>query len=156
MDAPFRTRPATPADVPALAELERICFGDPWSARSLLEAIQSETSRAYVAEVSGEIAGYVLARISGPEGEILDLAVRPENRRKGMARSLLGAVRTALEYAGVREVYLEVRESNAAALALYRAEGYRPSGYRAHYYRNPPEDAVVLRAALPHRGNSIP
>ena len=151
MDAPYQIRPATLADVPALLVLERACFSDPWSAHSVKEAIQSETSRAFLAEHRTEVVGYVLARISGREGEILDLAVLPRARRRGIARSLLATASDALRAAGVEEVYLEVRESNGPAIALYQAEGYRPMGMRPHYYRNPPEDALVLRAALPLR-----
>ncbi|MGQ0703229.1 MAG: ribosomal protein S18-alanine N-acetyltransferase [Gemmatimonadales bacterium] len=153
MDASFRIRPATVADVAALVLVEQACFSDPWSARSLQDAIQSETSRAFVAETATGIVGYVLARTSGKEGEILDLAVLPRSRRRGIARRLLAAVTEALRGAGVDEVYLEVRQSNRAAIALYRTQGYRPVGMRARYYRNPPEDALVLRAALLPRGN---
>lgn len=153
MDAPFRIRPAAIADVPSLVIVERACFSDPWSARSLEEVIHSETSRAFVAETESGVVGYVLARTSAKEGEILDLAVLPRSRRRGIARCLLAAVSEALREAGVDEVYLEVRESNRAAIALYEAEGYRPVGMRTRYYRNPPEDALVLRAALLPRGN---
>ena len=156
MDASFRIRPTTLADLPALVAVEQACFSDPWSARSLQQAIQSETSRSFVAENAGGVVGYVLARISGPEGEILDLAVVPSVRRRGVGRSLLNVAKDALHGAGVVEVYLEVRESNQAAIALYQAEGYRPTGMRRHYYRNPLEDALVLRAALEPRGNSDP
>jgi len=151
MGALYQIRPATLADVPVLLVLERECFSDPWSAQSIGDAIQSGTSRAFVAEHRTDVVGYILARISGREGEILDLAVLPRARRQGIARDLLGTVSEALREAGVQEVYLEVRESNQPAIALYQAEGYRPMGMRPHYYRNPPEDAVVLGAALPPR-----
>ncbi|HLG05101.1 MAG TPA: ribosomal protein S18-alanine N-acetyltransferase [Gemmatimonadales bacterium] len=154
MDAPYQIRRAGVADVPAIVDVERACFNDPWSARSIQEAIQSETSRAFVAEKIAGLVGYVLARISGREGEILDLAVRPGARRQGIARRLLGAAMDSLRDSGVEEVYLEVRESNRAAIALYRAEGYRPAGMRTDYYRNPPEAALVLRVAISPRGFS--
>jgi ribosomal-protein-alanine N-acetyltransferase len=148
MDAPYRIRSAQLADVPGLVEVERACFADPWSARALGEAVQSETSLAFLAECGGSIQGFVLARRSGPEAEILDLAVLPNARRQGIARELLRAVRSAVLDAGVSEIYLEVRESNRAAISLYEREGYRPVGVRHRYYRNPPENALVLRVAL--------
>ena len=148
MDARYRIRPASLADVPSLAELERVCFSDPWTAAGIRETIQYETARAFVAEDQDRIVGYVMARISGEEGEILDLAVRPELRRRGIGRRLLLSVWNALGSEGVRELYLEVRESNRAAIELYRGHGFRPVGLRPHYYRNPAEDAIVLRAAL--------
>jgi ribosomal-protein-alanine N-acetyltransferase len=154
MDALFQIRPASLADVAALAALEQACFSDPWSAVGIRETIQYETARSFVAQESGRIVGYVMARISGQEGEILDLAVLPEKRRQGIGRSLLAAVRQALQCGGVREMYLEVRESNLPAIELYRAQGFRPVGLRPRYYRNPPEDAMVLRAAIASCGNS--
>lgn len=143
---PIRT--ATQSDVAALVAIERACFGDPWTRAGLLETVQYETSRAFVAEFGGQVIGYVMARISGEEGEILNLAVLPEYRRRGIARCLLEEAIDAVTAAGVREAYLEVRESNAEALALYQAFGFRTVGLRPDYYRNPLEDALVLRAPL--------
>ena len=148
MDARYQIRPASLADVAALAELERLCFSDPWTAAGIRETIQYETARAFVAQDDDRIIGYVMARISGEEGEILDLAVLPGLRRRGIGRRLLGTVWTALSSEGVRELFLEVRESNRAAIELYRGNGFRPVGLRPRYYRNPAEDALVLRAAL--------
>ncbi len=148
MDERFRIRPATLADVPAIAGIERACFSDPWSPEGISETIQYETARAFVAQKSNREVGYVVARISGEEGEILNLAVLPTDRRKGIGRRLLDTVLEALAQSGTREVYLEVRESNAAAIDLYTRAGFRPVGQRPDYYRNPPEHALVLRAAL--------
>ena len=154
MDSPWQIRPASLGDVAALAALEQVCFSDPWSAAGIRETIQYETARAFVAQESGRIVGYVMARISGQEGEILDLAVPPDQRRRGIASSLLRAVVEALQSGGVREMYLEVRESNHPAIQLYRSQGFRPVGLRPRYYRNPPEDALVLRAMIGPCGNS--
>ena len=154
MEVSCRIRPASLADVPALAALEQACFSDPWTAAGIRETIQYETARTFVAQDSGRILGYVMARISGEEGEILDLAVRPETRRHGIGRALLAAVREALQKGGVREMYLEVRESNHPAIELYRGDGFRPVGVRPGYYRNPPEDALVLRAVIGPCGDS--
>jgi ribosomal-protein-alanine acetyltransferase len=148
MDATYRIRPATVADVPAIAAIERACFSDPWTAAGIAETVQFGTARALVAVDSGRVAGYVMARISGEEAEILNLAVLPDDRRRGLARQLLAAGLAALVESGVAEVYLEVRESNAGAIALYQRFGFRPAGLRSDYYRNPREDALVLRAAL--------
>ncbi len=154
MDASCRIRPGSLADVAALAELERACFSDPWTASGIRETIQYETARTFVAQNSDRILGYIMARISGEEGEILDLAVRPEERRRGIGRRLLTALREALRSDGVREMYLEVRESNRPAIELYRAHGFRPVGMRPRYYRDPLEDALVLRATIGPCGDS--
>jgi ribosomal-protein-alanine N-acetyltransferase len=148
MDAPFQIRPASLADVAALAELERVCFSDPWSPAAIRETIQYETARTFVAQDSVGIVGFVIARISGEEGEILDLAVLPGKRRRGIGSKLLAAVWKSVQEEGVRELFLEVRESNAAAIGLYQSHGFRAVGLRPRYYRNPPEDALVLRVAL--------
>jgi len=148
MAEPYQIRPVAEADISALAAIERECFSDPWTSAGLRETIQYETARAFVAEFGGSAVGYVMARISGEEAEILNLAVLPSCRRRGIARCLLEEALAAVTTAGVREAYLEVRQSNAVALSLYQAFGFRPVGLRPDYYRNPLEDALVLRAPL--------
>lgn len=144
-----RIRPAWPADAPVLAALERRCFGDPWSAASFREALSMELSFGLVAESGGEIAGYLVGRATLGTGEILNLAVVPEWRRRRIGRQLLESGLESLAARGAEEVFLEVRESNAGALALYQSLGFRAVGQRAAYYRSPREDALVLRTALP-------
>ncbi len=99
-----------------------------------------------VAEASGErIVGYVVALDAADEGEILNLAVAPAMRRTGLGRALVHEILEVLSDRGVRQVYLEVRESNAPARALYAAHGFKEVGRRKQYYRRPVEDAIVLR-----------
>jgi [ribosomal protein S18]-alanine N-acetyltransferase len=148
MAEPYLIRRASPADVPALVAIEQACFSDPWTAAGIRETIQYETSRTFVAESGGSTVGYVMARISGEEGEILNLAVLPKSRRKGIARCLLDEALGSIASAGVTEAYLEVRQSNGQAIALYQSQGFRPVGIRPDYYRDPREDALVLRAPL--------
>jgi [ribosomal protein S18]-alanine N-acetyltransferase len=149
MDAPFRIRTAQPADVERLAELERTCFPDPWTRDGLLELVQASQAIARVVEADGPVVGYVLARWVADSAEILNLAVAPEARRLGLARQMLDDVLAALASRGVREVYLEVRQSNAPARRLYETRGFRVAGMRRAYYRHPIEDALVLRLAVP-------
>lgn len=148
MDAPFRIRTAQPADVERLAELERTCFPDPWTREGLLELLQASQAIARVVEADGMVVGYVLARWVADSAEILNLAVAPEARRLGLARRMLDDVLAALVSRGVREVYLEVRQSNAPARRLYEIRGFRVAGMRRAYYRHPVEDALVLRLAV--------
>ena len=145
MDGPCRVRTAWPADAPVLASLERRCFNDPWPAQSFREALTMEHSFGLVAECSGEIAGYLIGRAVVGTGEILNIAVLPEWRRRRVGRQLLDAGLDTLAARGAEEVFLEVRESNAGALALYQDAGFRAVGQRAGYYRNPREDALILR-----------
>jgi ribosomal-protein-alanine N-acetyltransferase len=147
MDARYQVRPAKLAELSQLAAIERCCFSDPWTMAGIREMMQSGTTVTLVAACEEVAVGYLMARISGEEGEILNLAVLPEHRRQGVANQLLQQGLAALKSAGVKEAYLEVRESNQAALALYGAYGFRPVAVRPRYYRNPPEDALVLRSA---------
>ena len=87
-------------------------------------------------------------RNAADESEILNLAVEPESRRQGIASVLLAAALAASRAAGAKSVYLEVRESNAGAIAFYGRNGFEPTGRRAHYYQDPPEAAVVMSLAL--------
>ena len=148
MDVPFRIRSGVPADAPALAAIERRSFGDPWSEASFREALRAGWSFGLVAEAGEAIIGYLIAREAAGTGEILNLAVDPPRRREGIAHTLLDAGLAALRRRHVEEVYLEVRVSNEPAQALYRGAGFQPVGRRRAYYRNPVEDALVLRLEL--------
>ena len=134
-------RPATEPDLAALDEIEKASFADHWAARGFLEY------SCLVAEIKEEIAGFLVSReiFAGscqapPEREILNLAVAPRFRRQGIAALLLGH---ALNHGAI--FYLEVRESNAAARALYGKFGFREISRRTGYYRHPPETAIVMR-----------
>jgi [ribosomal protein S18]-alanine N-acetyltransferase len=126
-------------------------FTDPWSRRDFHDCAASDAVFLVVEGPEG-VAGYVVAHDAAGEGEILNLAVAPARRRQGIGRALVEEVLAVLAARGVGEVFLEVRESNAAAQALYGALGFREVGRRARYYRRPIEDAVVLRAAIPADG----
>lgn len=108
-----------------------------------------------MAEREAEIVGYLVAREAAGTGEILNLAVDPPYRRSGIARALLEAGLVILVRRQVEEVFLEVRVSNEAAQSLYRDAGFLPVGRRRSYYRNPVEDALVLRRGLA-RGENAP
>lgn len=149
MGARFRIRAAEPDDAVRLEPLERRCFTDPWSEAGLHEMLSSPHVIARVAEHQSTIAGYAFARWVMTTGEIMNLAVAPEQRRRGLARQLLEGVLEGLLARGVEEVFLEVRVSNQAAQALYLNRGFQVAGMRRAYYRNPTEDALLLRLQLP-------
>lgn len=148
MDAPFRIRSAALADVEVLVAIERRCFSDPWSEASFREALESEWTFGLVAETRRGLAGYLIGREAAGSGEVLNLAVAPEFRRRGVGGMLLESGLAAFRRRRATEVFLEVRESNQSAKSLYMARGFRPVGQRASYYRNPKEDALVLRLPL--------
>ncbi|MGH7508292.1 MAG: ribosomal protein S18-alanine N-acetyltransferase [Gemmatimonadales bacterium] len=148
MDAPYRIRPAVPADAASLVTIERRCFSDPWTETGFREALDSSWSFGLVAHTGQAITGYLIGREVAGTGEVLNLAVSPDFRRRGVGRALLRAGLTLLRKRRVDEVFLEVRESNRSAQALYLSSGFTPVGQRSAYYRNPKEDALVLWLAL--------
>ncbi len=101
-----------------------------------------------VAVAGGDVAGYAIAHVAADEGEILNLGVAAAHRRRGVGRRLVQAMVATLAARGAAAVYLEVRESNAAARGLYLELGFREVGRRSRYYRQPVEDAILLRAAI--------
>lgn len=133
--------------MPAVQAIEAAAFTDPWSARDFRECLAADTV-FLVAEAPGGLVGYLVAQHAADEGEILNLAVTPARHRDGIGRALVERALATLAGHGARSVYLEVRESNAAARALYAALGFEEVGRRPAYYRRPIEDAIVLRAAI--------
>jgi ribosomal-protein-alanine N-acetyltransferase len=123
--------------------IEQRVFADPWSTQDFRDCVSF--ALFLVAEEQRQIAGYVVALDAADEGEILNLAVAEGGRRRGLGRALVEAMIAALSERGVRQVFLEVRESNAAARALYATFGFKDVGRRKAYYRRPVEDAIVLR-----------
>jgi ribosomal-protein-alanine N-acetyltransferase len=155
-------RRALPADLPAIAAIERVSFSDPWTVEALASTLALRHIRFLVAEEigpcapsgsaagagAGALLGYVVALIAGDEGEIADLAVAPSARRRGVGGALLDRVVRDAAESEVQALYLEVRESNAGAIALYRSRGFGAVGRRRGYYRHPSEDALVLRREI--------
>lgn len=139
--------------MPQVHAIELVVFADPWSVRDFQDCLASDATFLVAETADGRnVAGYLVALDAADEGEILNLAVSPDDRRHGIGRALVNEVLSELGERGVTQVYLEVRESNAAARALYAGYGFREVGRRAQYYRRPVEDAIVLRAAIPPAG----
>jgi ribosomal-protein-alanine N-acetyltransferase len=139
----FRIRPAELTDIPAVHAIEQKVFADPWSTQDFRDCVTF--AQFLVAEADGQVAGYVVALEAADEGEILNLAVAEGGRRRGLGRALVQAMVASLQDRGVRQVFLEVRDSNAPARALYAAFGFKEVGRRKGYYRRPVEDAIILR-----------
>ena len=128
-----------------VAEIEQICFSDPWSRRMLSEHLENECAATLVAQGGdGTILGYAGLLVVLDEGYITNVAVRPEYRRQGIAGELLGVFRRFAEGNNMAFLTLEVRDSNASARALYSKHGYREVGVRKNYYDHPKEDAIIM------------
>lgn len=127
-----------------VTEIERSSFSTPWSEISFLNEIYDSRSRAYVALEGQAVAGYIIAKTIADEGHILNLAVREDLRRRGIATALVRKGLGELRLTGARYVYLEVRASNSPAIDLYEGFGFRIGGIRKSYYLEPREDALIM------------
>jgi ribosomal-protein-alanine N-acetyltransferase len=148
MDTHFPIRPANFADAAAMAAIERQCFSDPWPLEGFREVLGMPGTVALVMAGAEEPMAYFLAREILGTAEVLNLAVVPEFRGRGLGAELLDAGLSAVRARGGSEVFLEVRASNAVAQALYAGRGFRTEGRRRGYYRRPDEDALVLRLVM--------
>lgn len=149
MDVPWKIRRARIADTDHIARIEARSFTDPWPREGVRAVLSSRTVTALVAESNARVIGYAIARDAAGVAEILDLAISPEWRRAGVATALLSDLLAKLERGGITEVFLEVRESNRGARALYLAHGFNLAGRRPRYYRKPVEDALLLKLGGP-------
>ena len=133
------------AHVPQVAGLETICFSDPWSEKSVGEELSNDLSLWLVAVEQGTVAGYVGSQTVMGETDMMNVAVHPDFRRRGIAGALVNALVTRLREMGSHSLTLEVRASNSPAIALYEKLGFRQVGRRPNYYRHPREDGLILR-----------
>ena len=130
----------------SLERLERICFSRPWSRKMLAEELENQCAAFLVAEdaVTGNVLGYAGLLVAADEGYITNVAVDPSRRRQGVAAQLLRVFDNFAKGNRLAFLTLEVRPSNAAAIALYRGFGFREVGRRRNYYDLPKEDALIL------------
>lgn len=133
---------------PKLAELEQICFSDPWSEEGIAFEANNEAARFFVAICGDEIAGYAGMLFAADLGNICNIAVFPQFRRHGVGRRLVYALIDSAKELDISELTLEVRESNTPAKALYASFGFEEAGRRKNFYNNPPEDAIVMNLSL--------
>ncbi len=139
---PVSIRDAASADIPVILTIERAApSAAHWSADQYTSRINNGS--VIVAEEEGQICGFLCAHAAAGEWEIENVVVDEEFRRHGIAAALIQALLTKWESDGGVAVLLEVRESNAAARALYEASGFREVGRRRGYYRDPAADAIL-------------
>ncbi|HET9982889.1 MAG TPA: ribosomal protein S18-alanine N-acetyltransferase [Longimicrobiales bacterium] len=144
------------ADLPRVMEIEYACYSMPWNESTFRGLLRRSDADLFVIETAGVVAGYAVFWSVLDQGELGNVAVSPEWRRRGLARRLLDAVFARARERRIREVFLEVRVSNLGAQDLYRRYGFREVGRRRNYYMEPVEDALVMRKDLdpdsPHFG----
>ena len=128
-----------------VAALEKQCFSDPWSENSVASELNNPLSLWLVAVDDGNVAGYVGSQTVMDETDMMNIAVDERYRRQGIAQMLVEVLVERLKKMDSRCLTLEVRISNAPAIALYEKLGFAQIGKRPNYYRNPKEDALILR-----------
>lgn len=128
-----------------VAELEKVCFSSPWSETSIRSELTNPLSFWLVAVENGKLLGYVGSQSIMDEADMMNVAVEPNSRRRGIGRQLVEALVRVLAEKQVHSLTLEVRASNEPAKALYEQLGFLQIGRRPNYYRNPKEDALILR-----------
>ncbi len=128
-----------------IAALEKLCFNDPWPEAAIASELNNPLSVWLVALEGDTVVGYVGSQTAGDETDMMNIAVHPDHRRRGIAQALVELLIPELEKRGSRCLALEVRVSNAPAIALYEKMGFAQEGLRKNYYRNPKEDAYILR-----------
>ena len=131
--------------VAQVAALEKICFSDPWSERSVASELTNKLAYWLVALEEDAVAGYIGSQTVMEETDMMNVAVHPDYRRRGIAEALVNGLVEALKEQGSHCLTLEVRASNEPARNLYEKLGFTQIGRRPNYYRNPREDALILR-----------
>lgn len=134
----------TGEDIGRVHEIASESFSDAWSITLLSAAVASAHEYCIVYDIGGKAAGFAILSISADTADIEDIAVASEFRRRGIASCLLDGLIAYGKSEGVREFALEVRESNAPAIALYKKKGFVTESCRKLYYKNPSEDAYVM------------
>ena len=137
------------ADLDQAAALERVCFGSQaWSRESLARAAADENALYLVLKEDAILVGYCGVWLSFEEGEIMNVAVRSDFRRRGCAAELLRALLARAGERGASRFFLEVRQGNLPAVRLYESLGFEKIGIRKNFYSDPKEDALILRKEL--------
>ena len=158
MEGKITLRDATRDDIEPLLSIQTASPGAArWTQADYERLLSAEGAICLMAgDEEEESVGFVLARTMADEMEILNLAVRPLQRRRGLGRRLVAEALGRGHARGARQCWLEVRASNRTALEFYRAAGFEEHTRRRDYYRDPVEDAVVCRRRLPAPAGSLP
>ncbi len=145
----IKIRTLLESDIPETAQLETLCFSDPWSPKGLRDTLREDGSCFLAAEdENGILCGYLNATWVLDECNLNRICVHPAFRRNGIGAKLLLKLQEFCPANGISHIFLEVRESNTAARNLYRTHGFQELGKRPNFYENPQEDAVLMEWTL--------
>ena len=135
-------------DIKPIAELEKKTFSDAWTEKSVRDTFEQKQAFITVVEVEGTVVGYCITYYVMDEAEIARIAICEAVRRNGIGNGLLQYTCECCRERGVERLLLDVRESNAGAIAFYEHYGFQTDGVRKHFYELPKEDAVLMSMSL--------
>lgn len=148
----IRIVPMTAEHIPELVRLEKMCFSTPWDEKALSDELENHTAHFLTAvDDIGSVLGYIGSFIVCESCYISDVAVFPQNRRKGVGKALIEELCRLAGELGAESVSLEVRPSNSAAISLYSSMDFEEVGLRKNFYRDPEEDALILTCDIKTR-----
>ena len=134
-------------DIAKIAEIERQSFSDPWSEGMLADTLRFPVYHTFLAEEGGQVCGYGCLIVLFEDAELANIAVAPTHRGQGIGKALMESMHEKAKALGAERMLLEVRVSNANAIALYEKYGYQRYGIREHYYADG-EDAYLMTKPL--------
>lgn len=142
----MQIRPMTEMDLDGVVRVEAVCFSDAWNRKNFEDSLKEPTAHLLVAvdDVSNEIIGYCCLYQVLDEGEIVNVAIRPEYRQRGYGAAMVRALMALGKSLGAESFFLEVRAGNTAGKRLYESLGFKTCGMRKGFYSNPREDAVLM------------
>ena len=144
----MQIRPMTKEDCGQVAAIEATSFSVPWSLKAFTETVEKENFRYFVAEEEGEIIGYCGFLFVLDEAEIPNVCVKSSARKRGVGKQMMSVLMEEAKKLGMAVLYLEVRESNTPARALYKSLGFEENGIRKNFYEHPVEHAVLMSKTL--------
>lgn len=137
--------PTTEEHLDRIAQIEALCFSTPWSRKSFADSMANDNVISlFTAIVDNEIAGYICLFHLFEEGELLNIAVSPDYRKRGIGQELINKMLELFKQKNVTRITLEVRESNDSAKSLYLKNDFKPIGIRKNYYTSPTENGIVM------------
>ena len=145
---PFAISQLSLSHLEGVAELERLCFAEPWSRQALTLLLQGKNLGVVALDEQGTPIGYGGLLTVLDEGQITNIAVHPDHRKKGIGKAILEELINESRKCDIRELSLEVRQSNLPAKALYQSHGFEIAGIRKGFYRHPTEDGLVMILSL--------
>lgn len=153
MTIPASVRSMTAADLPVVAQIDTLSFQLPWPPAAFDIELLNTNSRCWVVELEGQVVAALIIWRVLDEAHIATIAVHPDFRQRGIAKTLLQAGMQTAYAEGARIYHLEVRAGNLAAQKMYTDFGYEVVGRRAKYYKDNNEDALLMTLILPDAGD---